>query len=227
MSENNHTAEEERALDAMLDEALGGSRPPDLSDEILAQFHSSASSSEASVRRARPRKSSRTNRSRRKQFVAVAVGIGSLAAVLAGVIALQPDHNITDRVSELIENAQREDGDEQETSSPDSEADGRVAKPVRKNKSKRKPPKGIPMVVQTPDANRRETGLASSDAPDSNLAGELEVVELALVSAQVDAEVQGYWKAVGIEPAAEATAEETAARLAKALGTKVSAGAVS
>ena len=227
MSENNHTAEEERALDAMLDEALGGSRPPDLSNEILARFHSSASSSEASVRRARPRKSSPTNRSRRKQFVAVAVGIGSLAAVLAGVIALQPDHNITDRVSELIENAQREDGDVQETSSPDSEADGRVSKPARKNKSKRKPPKGIPMVVQTPDANRPETGLASSDALDSNLAGELEVVELALVSAQVDAEVQGYWKAVGIEPTAEATAEETAARLAKALGTKVSAGAVS
>ena len=37
MSNNNYTAEEERALDAMLDEALGGARPPDLSSEILAR----------------------------------------------------------------------------------------------------------------------------------------------------------------------------------------------
>ena len=226
MSENNHTAEEERALDAMLNEALGGSRPPDLSNEILARFHNSTADAEKAVRRSNVRTSVRSNRSRKKQIAVVAVTITSLAALLAGVIALQPDHDITDTVTELVENAEHGVDGSIRARRGEAVVDSQAPKPVKKKNAKRKPPKGIPMIVQAPHSERSEKDLSPGESPESTLPEETEAAELALVSARVDAEMQGYWAAVGIEPTSEATAEETAARLAKALGMKVSAGAV-
>ncbi|MGB1708338.1 MAG: hypothetical protein ACPHF4_10980, partial [Rubripirellula sp.] len=111
MSEINQTAEEERAFNAMLDEAFGGSQPPDLSSQILARYYNTALDSDSSVQKVQPRKSTRPNRSRSRQIKVAAVTITALAAMVAGVIALQPDHNITDSVTELVENAKRDDGE--------------------------------------------------------------------------------------------------------------------
>ena len=62
MSEINQTAEEERAFNAMLDEAFGGSQPPDLSSQILARYYNTALDSDSSVQKVHPRKSTRPNR---------------------------------------------------------------------------------------------------------------------------------------------------------------------
>ena len=227
MSENNQTAEEERAFNAMLDEAFGGSRPPDLSSQILARFYNSTADSDNTAKRVLQRKTSRGNRSRSKQVTVVAVTITALAAMVAGVIALQPDHDITDSVTELVENAERENGGGNQPASDDAGNSSQTAKPAKKKNPKRKPPKGIPMIVQTPDSERTESELAQGVLPDAPTPDENEAAELALVSAQVDAELQGYWEAVGINPTSEATAEETAARLANVLGMKVSVDALS
>ena len=226
MSENTHTAEEERAFNAMLDEAFGGSRPPDLSNQRLARFDNSAPDSDSTAKSVHQRKSSRGNRSRSKRVTVVAASITALAAMVAGVIALQPDHDITDSVTELVENAERDNGGGNETAIADAGNNSQTAKPKKKN-PKRKPPKGIPMIVQTPDSERTDSELEQGVVPDSPAVDEIEAAELALVSAQVDTELQGYWKAIGINPTSEATAEQTAARLANALGMKVSVDAVS
>lgn len=226
MSENTHTAEEERAFNAMLDEAFGGSRPPDLSNQILARFDNSAPDSDSTAKSVHQRKSSRGNRSRSKRVTVVAASITALAAMVAGVIALQPDHDITDSVTELVENAERDNGGGNEPAIADAGNNSQTAKPKKRN-PKRKPPKGIPMIVQTPDSERTDSELEQGVVPDSPAVDEIEAAELALVSAQVDTELQGYWKAIGINPTSEATAEQTAARLANALGMKVSVDAVS
>ena len=226
MSENTHTAEEERAFNAMLDEAFGGSRPPDLSNQILARFDNSAPDSDSTAKSVHQRKSSRGNRSRSKRVTVVAASITALAAMVAGVIALQPDHDITDSVTELVENAERDNGGGNEPAIADAGNNSQTAKPKKRN-PKRKPPKGTPMIVQTPDSERTDSELEQGVVPDSPAVDEIEAAELALVSAQVDTELQGYWKAIGINPTSEATAEQTAARLANALGMKVSVDAVS
>lgn len=227
MSENNHTAEEERAFNAMLDEAFGGSRPPDLSNQILARFYNAAPDSDSTAKRVHQHKPSRGNRSRSKQVTVVAATITALAAMVAGVIALQPDHDITDSVTELVENAEHETGGGNQPAIADARHNSQSAKPEKKKNPKRKPPKGIPMIVQTPDSERTGSELEQGVVPDSPTVDENEAAELALVSAQVGEELQGYWEAVGINPTSEATAEQTAARLASALGMKVSVDAVS
>ncbi|MAI71859.1 MAG: hypothetical protein CMM01_13220 [Rhodopirellula sp.] len=227
MSENNHTAEEERAFDAMLDEAFGGSRPPDLSDQILSRFYNSDTDSDGTVQQVRQRKSSRPSRSRSKQVTVLAVAVTALAAMVAGVIALQPDHDITDSVTELVENAEHDAGGGNRPAVAGSGNDSRTQKPVKKKNPTRKLPKGIPMVVQTPDSDRTESELEQGDLPSSTNPDENEAAALAFVSAQVDAEMQNYWDAVGINPTPEATDEETVTRLGKILGAKVSADAVS
>ena len=227
MSENNHTPEEERAFDAMLDEAFGGSRPPDLSSQILARFYNSAPDADGIAKRVHQRTSSRVKRSRSKQVAVVAATITALAAMVAGVIALPPDHDVTDTVTELVEHGERDNVGGNQRVVADAGDDTQIAKPKKKKDPKRKPPKGIPMIVQTPDSERNRSELKQGVVSDSPAVDELKAAELSLVSAQVDAELQGYWEAVGIKPTSEATAEQTAARLANALGTKVSVEAVS
>ena len=227
MSENNHTPEEERAFDAMLDEAFGGSRPPDLSSQILARFYNSVPDSGGTAKRVHQRNSARVKRSRSKQAAVVAATITALAAMVAGVIALQPDHDITDVVTERLENSSRDNTGDNQSIVANVGDDRQKAKPEKKKDPKRKPPKGIPMIVQTPDTERNHSELKQGVLPESPTVEELETAELSLVSAQVDAELQGYWEAVGIKPTSEATAEQTAARLANALGMKVSVEAVS
>ncbi|OUW88088.1 MAG: hypothetical protein CBD74_00830 [Saprospirales bacterium TMED214] len=227
MSENNHTPEEERAFNAMLDEAFGGSRPPDLSNQILARLYNSVPDADGTEKRVHQRTSSRVKRSRSKQATVVAATITALAAMVAGVIALQPDHDITDIVTEFVENGERDKVGGNQPVIADAGDDRQQAKPEKKKDPKRKPPKGIPMIVQTPDSEQTHSELQQGGVPDSPAVDEIEAAELSLVSAQVDAELQGYWEAVGINPTSEATAEQTAARLANALGMKVSVDAVS
>lgn len=237
MSEINQTAEEERAFNAMLDEAFGGSQPPDLSSQILARFYNSTTHADSDnysgsvaysgskVQQAKKRKAARGHRSRSMQLKVVAGTITAIAAVVTVVVTLQPDHDITDSVTELVENAQHDEDGEEVSSVVDSNRDRQVPK-AKKNPS-RKPPKGIPMIVQTPDLEGANSVLEPGDPPNSPNAEEYEVAELALVSAQVDAEMRGYWEAIGIDPTSDATVEETVARLANALGMKVSVNAVS
>ena len=225
MSEINQTAEEERAFNAMLDEAFGGSQPPDLSSQILARYYNTALDSDSSVQKVHPRKSTRPNRSRSRQIKVAAVTITALAAMVAGVIALQPDHDITDSVTELVENAKRDDGEKAVIA--DSGNGKQTPKADKKKNPKRKPLKGIPMIVQSPESDGPEPSFDSGDSSGSPNADENQAAELALVSAQVGEEMQGYWEAVGINPTSEATAKETVARLTNALGMKVSADAVS
>ena len=141
-----------------------------------------------------------------------AVTITALAAMVAGVIALQPDHDITDSVTELVENAKRDDGEKAVIA--DSGNGKQTPKADKKKNPKRKPLKGIPMIVQFARVgmgqNRRSTSGDSSGSPNAD---ENQAAELALVSAQVGEEMQGYWEAVGINPTSEATAKETVARL--------------
>ncbi|MAI32115.1 MAG: hypothetical protein CBE00_05050 [Planctomycetaceae bacterium TMED240] len=226
MSENNDIAEEERAFNAMLHEAFGGSQPPDLSDQILFRFYNSATDSDSEVQQVQQRKSSRENRSRAKHVTVVAAAIVTLAAMVAGVIALQPDLNFTGSVTELVEDAEREDGGGNGPATAESGNDSQTPKSVKKKNPKRKPLKGIPMIVQTPESELTESELDQGDLPDPPNSDGSETADLAFVSAQVDAEMQGYWEAVGITPTAEATAEETAGRLANALGMEVSVDAV-
>ncbi len=227
MSENNHTPEEERAFNAMLDAAFGGSRPPDLSNQILARFYDSASDPDITGTRVHQRTSSRANRSRSKQVTVVAATITALAAMVAGVIALQPDHDITGSVTELVDNTGRDIGGGNQPTVADAGNSSQAAKPRKKKDPKRKPPKGIPMIVQTPDSEQIGSELEPGVAPDSPAVDEIEAAELSLVSDQAAAELQGYWEAVGIKPTSEATAGQTAARLANALGMNVSVDAVS
>jgi hypothetical protein len=226
MSENNHTAEEERALEAMLDEALGGARPPDLSGEILARFYGSDADLEKKVSRARSRKSGRSNHSRSKSIAVAFATIVGLAAMLAGLFLYQPDHDISDSVAELVDNAgNAEDQDEGSNSTTASGSDEQPPKAAKKN-AKRKSRKGVPMTLQPPRLDQAEVAVSPSESLDVTVPDEAEAAELALVSSQVDSEMEGYWDAVGIEPTDEATAEETAARLEKILGIEISAEAV-
>ena len=217
MSENNDTAEEERALDAMLDEALGGTRPPDLSSEILAQFYGADANPEKAVSRARSWKTVQSKQAGRKTTVVAVVTIGALAAMLAGLIFLQPDHDISDNVAELVENAGRKkDGAETQKSDLASSSDEQPRKSAKKN-TKRKNRKAAPIILQPPQTDHAEVSVPPSDSLDVTVPDETEVDELELVSAKLDAEMEGYWDAVGIESTEEATAEQTAVRLEKSL----------
>ena len=226
MSENNHTAEEERALDAMLDEALGGTRPPDLSGEILARFYGTNTKAEKSVSRSRSRKSVYSKPSRKKNIAVGLVTIGALAAMLAGLILYQPDHDFSDSVAELVENAGK-DKDEAKVwnSKRVSDSDKQPSNSAKKN-PKRKNRKGIPMILQPPQSDPVEVAVSPGESLDVTVPDETEAAELALVSAQAGVEMKGYWDAVGIEPTDEATAKDTAARLGKILGIEISAEAV-
>ena len=71
------------------------------------------------------------------------------------------------------------------------------------------------MPLQPPRLDQAEVAVSPSESLDVTVPDEAEAAELALVSSQVDSEMEGYWDAVGIEQTDEATAEATAARLEK------------
>ena len=228
MSNDQLTTEEERAFDAVLDEALGGPNPPDLSCEILARFYNSPMESEPTTRPTRKRRQARGNRNRVTQISAAVVVVGSLAASIALIVAFQPDRDLSDGVSTLADNQNDASDVGPETGPAGNAATKKSNKRQVKQKSpNRKPPRGIQMIVQTPTPEEKtkvEPTQNGTDADRSQDASDL--VALSLVSAKVDAELQGYWHAVGIEPADEASLEETAARLSAILGTEVSTQAV-
>lgn len=221
MSNNNYTAEEERALDAMLDEALGGARPPDLSSEILARYYNTAPQLEKAFQPPRSRRTTRGNNSHAKQVAAIVVTVTALAAMFAGLILLQPDHDVTDNVTEIVENARDNNENRSLASTVDAEQEQTKTEPDRKKSPRRNPPKGIPMMVQTPDSNGVDVDESPNEPHDVNHPDESQAAELALVSVDVKTELESYWEAVGIDPTAEATAEETVERLREVLGTEL------
>ena len=137
MSNNNYTAEEERALDAMLDEALGGARPPDLSSEILARYYNTSPQLEKAFQPSRSRRTTRGNNSHAKQVAAIAVTVTALAAMFAGLILLQPDHDVTDNVTEIVENARDNNENRSLASTVDAEQEQKKAEPDRKKSPRR------------------------------------------------------------------------------------------
>ena len=228
MSNDTFTTDEERAFDVVLDEALGGPRPPDLSCEILARFHNSPMEAESTTRPIRKRRKARGNRNRVIQVSAAMVVVGSLAASFAVMVAHQPDHDLKNGVSTLADN-QNDASDVGSETATAANATTKKSKErqVNQKNTNRKPPRGIQMIVQTPTPEEK-----TKVEPKQNGSGVDRIQEssdltaLALVSAKVDVELQGYWHAVGIEPTTEAPLEETAARLAAILGTEVSTQAV-
>ena len=223
MSKDNFTTDEERVFDVVLDEALGGVRPPDLSCEILARFYKSPVEAESTTRPAKKIRQGRGKRNRAMRVSAAIVAVGSLAALFAAVVALQPDHDLSDGGTTLADNQNDASNIETDTTAS-AHAATRKSKErqVKQKNPNQKPPRGIQMMVQTPKLEETRVDLTQNGSDVEKLQVPADLMELALVSAQVEAELQGYWDAIGIKATTEAPLEETAARLAVILGTEVS-----
>ena len=225
MSKNDFTTDEERAFDVVLQEAMSGTRPPDLSCEILTRLYNAPVETENVTRPARQRRQARGKRKRAMQISVAIFAVGSLAAMFAAIVSLQPDRDLSDGMSTLADNSNADTIAGTETSnSGDATTKKSKERQVKGTNSKRKPLRGVQMMVQTPKSE--ETKVDVNESGGGRIQESVDLAELALVSAQIDAEMQGYWDAVGIQPTTEAASEETAARLSAILGTEVPTQAV-
>lgn len=225
MSKNDFTTDEERAFDVVLQEAMSGTRPPDLSCEILARLYNPPVETENVTRPARQRRQARGKRKRTMQIAVAIFAVGSLAAMFAAIVSLQPDRDLSDGMSTLADNSNTDTITGTETTnSGDATTKKSKERQVKGTNSKRKPLRGVQMMVQTPKSE--ETKVDVNESGGGRIQESVDLAELSLVSAQIDAEMQGYWDAVGIQPTTEAASEETAARLSAILGTEVPTQAV-
>ncbi|MGI9470351.1 MAG: hypothetical protein ACR2NZ_02385 [Rubripirellula sp.] len=226
MSNEELTPVEEQALDALLDEMLGKAGPPDLSREILMRLHQTPAEVGPIVSKQEPRaRSGSQARSKTPVLTAVAV-LAALAAIFAAAIALQPDHETPDSViaeSDLLTEPLNIQVADAATNRPERVDDSNNS--MSQDRNQRKPPRGIPMIVESP--RKSDPRVATEDvtpAPSSKSPASIDAVSL--VSNQVDSELRGYWDAIGIQPAAEATGKDVASRLESMLGIKVSEEAI-
>lgn len=229
MSNEELTPIEEQALDALLDEMLGKSGPPDLSRQILMRLQESTEEGfvdrhPSGVTPIVPSRDSRArtsgeNRSKTPVFAAVAL-LAALAALFAVAVALQPDHSLD------------ESGIAKQGSTPDSNnvelADSSTSRPEGNRydarlpgREDRKPPRGIPMMVETPRQEEKQS-IPEQTTPNLVPQTPASLQAAKLVSEQLNTELRGYWNAIGIEPSADATSDEVVARLKTTLGIEVS-----
>lgn len=232
MSNEELTPIEEQAFDALLDEMLGKSGPPDLSRQILMRLEESADEGfvdehPSGVTPIVPSRESRTrtngeSRSKTPVFTAVAL-LAALAALFAVAVALQPDHSLDesgiaeqDSISDST-NVDLADASTNRSKRPDGDGND-AARPGRED---RKPPRGIPMIVETPRQEETQS-IADQTTPKLIPQTPASLQAAKLVSEQLDTELRGYWNAIGIEPSADATSDEVVARLKATLGVNVS-----
>lgn len=210
---------EEQVLDVFLVETLGKVEPPDLKSRILTRLakpesHGQLGPSVQAAPRTKPTAapSVPTRSINWKVAVTAAVAASILLAVWLRsdrapddppIVAANPAQEVPDALAAV-------------------DPDRGVDRPQQL--SPPQPPRGIPLVMDSSDATPREDQPASGSSEPS-IQEPAEAVTL--VSKQFDSELMGYWKAIGIEPAEEADADEIVTRLVSILGVKLPAEAVS
>ena len=230
---NELSSTQEQALDALLAEVHSSSGPPDLSQQILAQLaeletdrqpprQRSSSDSGISIDVIRPKKSRGSLRP-----IAIVAAVLAASVVLAisiskfntsnndpsiadGNVITQPDGP---RSTAVVENDKVSPNT---TSVPDPHSDQSAP-----------PNRGIPMgeVVAQSDAAHRGTSTTQVMTPRVQpTTTRSQPIEL--VASELESDWSAYWKAMGIQPTAEATVDETATRLSRVLDLPISGDSI-
>lgn len=208
-----------RALDALLEEVHGKVTPPDLSDDILAQLGSFVEPADVpSAIVCQPSKGNLAERPgarRRETMIALSV-IVAMAASLLLVVVLRRTEDAVNLDNQIATN-------EVEPRPADQEglrdfAIDRVESGDGEDASDQ-PPRGIPLVVGTtsdPAPVASDVVKFAPQTPSANVAS-------TLVAANVGSDMEKYWQAIGVEPSAEAAADEISQRLKSQLGVELPA----
>ena len=229
---------DEQFIDAWLDEAVNDRQPPDLTRQILRQLAEQPTAlHEVSRKVIKANHGSDdqesgdsidhqagNNRSELEKGILISVSVVAvLAASLMLVLWLRSGQDL-DPLNGLA-------GTETREKIPDPWVETPQIEPVpvspREPLAPRRPVQGVPLAIQSDRPEASNNPLLEENEITVPLPGANESMEpLTLVSTQVQAEMQQYWKAVGITPAPPATSVEISARLAAVLGFKLPLDAI-
>lgn len=211
---------EEQVIETLLAETLGNQQPPDLSYKVLRRL----AEEPVSVRRSNKVGAAPgdTESSGQKHLLVVVSVVATLAASLLLALWIRsgndggPDGNL----------AGNQDGSgiiDPVPESPQIETP-RIG-PA--DLAPQRPPRGIPLAVQTDDGDGDVNPLLTPDEITTPTPGPRQAMPaVTLVSNQVGSEMQQYWDAVGITPTPDASEQQIRDRLVAVLGIEVPADAV-
>ena len=230
------SAEETQALDVLLAE-IHAAPAPDLSKQILAQLGPLTAGTD--VRRSNDRLAGDSGirvaprrRKPKRSLGTIAAVIATVAASIVVVVWMRggEDEKVANNVDpgsitapvQDVANAPRPLGDANEL---DQSQELETFPPEKLRPRKRVP---VPMRSNVPLVADNDPGTPDLITPRSAPRQHNRSLQaIADVSQQVDQSVNGYWKAVGIEPTDEASSDEIVTRLANSLGVEIPANVIS
>ncbi|MGB7324687.1 MAG: hypothetical protein WBD31_07435 [Rubripirellula sp.] len=213
----------ERALDALLIEAMGKSQPPDLTYKILSRLREEpvADATRSVTPANRPSQVKQSSGATKSVWWFVAAAI---AASVIGLLWVRNDRSVPIDVGSVAKQSEKDTTSiaKQEVAAVVATPNVDSAEPGQDSIADvpRTPPRGRSMVLPDHEpGDPRNPGDApeqvSAMSPDESLGPP---DPMSLVSHQVDLEMRGYWDAIGIQPTGEASAEQVADRLSRLFG---------
>lgn len=214
-SDSELTPNESVAMDALLNESVGGKTPPDLKDSILQQYHLDPSDGDAIKVAVTPvSRSHRHSARRRKSYRNWAIVSGlAVAGSLAALIWTRPDNADGEGIS-LAKSQVVEKSDQAVVVADSEHADGRIDEESSPNKLARSP-----IVLNAPSDQNRDADGKTQEKQERRLRTPSAAVKL--VSKTIESDFRNYWKSAGVKPTAKANASDVAKRLSVALGVTV------
>lgn len=207
---------EEQAIDSLLAEVHCESGPRDFTSEILTKLRELPEPSATDIvcepiRRPAPAATSI------KTPLTLAITLAALAASLMLFFALAPDRSVSDPAP-----LAQEDGDKPNETQIASNPPETPKSPKPVEPKVIAPREDLPKIAEQNDSNRNQEPFLM---PKRNAIGSTDIA-MTLVSAEVEADLDSYWKAIEINIAEEASAEESAKRLAAVLGVQLSSESI-
>ncbi|MEM1067866.1 MAG: hypothetical protein AAGI63_03145 [Planctomycetota bacterium] len=214
---------EEQCLDALLIETLADQTPPDLSRKILRRMAEEPVAGARSGKRSKKDSVSTVEpvRYRQKPVLVVVSLVATLAASVMFAVWLRSGEGDVGMEGLVTQDP---------SASTDPSSETPQITPPRQSPNDGMapsgPPRGIPLAVQ-PNDGENDSLFPGPGEIEIQAPGPRQPVDaVTLVSAEVESEMEAYWRSVGIEPVADASDEEISARLAAVLGVTVPSGLI-